>query len=168
MYRARLADTDAPASPEPPSNPPQLAAEPIAQEAPRASAPPPAPEPSLLESLRSAPATTLIIAINVIVFVLAERSGSTTDSETLIRFGAVWRHLVWQGEYWRLATSMFLHIGVLHLVWNGYYGFRMSTRVERGIGSARFVLLYLGSGIAGSAVSVIGHNAVAAEQEIPW
>jgi Rhomboid family len=79
----------------------------------------------------------------VIVFVLAERSGSTTRSATLLRFGAAWRVLVWQGEYWRLATSMFLHIGVIHLLWNGYYGFRLSTQVERAIGSGRFVALYL-------------------------
>src|SRR6185369_4643944 len=70
--------------------------------------------------------------------------------------------LVWQGQYWRLLTSMFLHIGAIHLLWNGYYGFRISTQVERTIGSGRFVVLYLMSGIAGSAASVIGHDAVSA------
>lgn len=98
----------------------------------------------------------------MIVFALAERTGSTNQSATLIRFGAVWRELVWRGEYWRLATSMFLHIGAIHLLWNGYYGFRISTPIERAIGSGRFSALYLLSGIAGSAASVIGHNAVSA------
>jgi rhomboid protease GluP len=115
-----------------------------------------------METVRAAPVATLIIAINVAVFLLAERSGSTTGNETLVRFGAVWRVLVWRGEYWRLATSMFLHIGVIHLLWNGYYGFRISTQVEGAIGSWRFALLYVMSGIAGAAASVIGHNAVAA------
>ena len=145
-----------PASPERPSNPQQSV-----PDAPRVPPPPP-PKRSLVETLRAAPAATLIIAINVIVFVLAERSGSTTRSETLLRFGADWRWLVWQGEYWRLVTSMFLHIGAMHLLWNGYYGFRLSTQVEKAIGSGRFAVLYLMSGIAGSAVSVIGHNAVSA------
>jgi rhomboid protease GluP len=146
-------DSDVPARPEPPSNPQQPA-----PDAPRA----PPPKQSLVETFQTAPAATLIIAINLIVFALAERSGSTTKPETLLRFGAVWRGLVWQGEYWRLVTSMFLHIGVVHLLWNGYYGFRISTQVERAIGSGRFVVLYLMSGIAGSAASVIGHNAVSA------
>src|SRR5262249_55585621 len=88
--------------------------------------------------------------------------GSTTDPEILLRFGATWRHLVWQGEYWRLATSMFLHIGIIHLLWNGYYGFLLSAQVERALGAGRFLELYLLSGIAGSAVSVLGHDAVSA------
>jgi rhomboid protease GluP len=124
--------------------------------------PAPAPKPSLIETARRAPAASLIIAINVIVFVLAERTGSTTRSDTLIRFGAVGRVLVWRGEYWRLVTSMFLHIGAIHLLWNGYYGFRISAQVERAIGAWRFLVLYLLSGIAGSAASVIGHDAISA------
>jgi rhomboid protease GluP len=106
--------------------------------------------------------TSLIIAINVIVFILAERSGSTTSTETLIRFGAVSRGLVWGGEYWRLATAMFLHIGAVHLLLNAYYGFFISSQVEQVIGPRRLLLLYLLSGIAGSAASVIGHNAISA------
>jgi len=164
VYRDRLADSNVPANSEPPSSLSQLA--PDARSAPppaEADAPPtPVPKPSAIDTLRAAPAATLIIAINVIVFLLAERSGSTHQSETLLRFGAVWRGLVWQGEYWRLATSMFLHIGALHLMWNGYYGFLLSSQAERAIGSGRFVVLYLMSGIAGSAASVIGHNAIAA------
>ena len=133
MYRGGLVDVDVPASPERPSNPLQPVLD-----APRATPP----KWGLVESLRAAPVAALIIAINVIVFVLAERSGSTTRSETLLRFGADWRWLVWQGEYWRLVTSMFLHIGVMHLLWNGYYGFRLSTQVEKAIGSGRFAVLY--------------------------
>jgi hypothetical protein len=47
--------------------------------------------PRLVEQVRRAPVAWLIIAVNVIVFVLAERSGSTTRGDTLVRFGAVWR-----------------------------------------------------------------------------
>jgi rhomboid protease GluP len=125
-------------------------------------APPPPPRPSLFQLARRAPVASLIIAINVIVFVLAERSGSTTQNATLIRFGAAWRPLVWQGEYWRLATAMFLHIGVVHLLANAYFGFSISAQVEQAMGWWRFLALYLLSGIAGSAVSVIGHNAISA------
>jgi membrane associated rhomboid family serine protease len=161
VYRAGLANIEVPASPQPLSNPQQPALGALSGPEPDAPSGPP-PKRSLAETLRSAPAATLLIAINVIVFVLAERTGSTTESQTLLRFGANWRGLVWQGEYWRLVTSMFLHIGAIHLLWNGYYGFRLSTQVERAIGSGRFVALYLMSGIAGSAASVIGHNAVSA------
>jgi rhomboid protease GluP len=122
----------------------------------------PPPKPTLLQLVRRAPVASLIIAINVVVFILAERTGSTTHNETLLRFGAVWRSRVWQGEYWRLATAMFLHIGGMHLLMNGYYGFLISSQVEMTMGAWRFLALYLLSGIAGSAASVIGHNAVSA------
>lgn len=96
------------------------------------------------------------------VFVLAEKSGSTNDSQTLLDFGAVWRGRVWRGEWWRLVTSMFLHIGIVHLVWNLWAGFSWSAPFEHAMGSLRFLVIYLLSGIAGSALSVIGHDAVAA------
>ena len=160
VYRGVLVDIDAPANPQASPSPPNNSQHP-APDAPRTPLPPPRKE-SLVETLRAAPASALIIAINVVVFALAERSGSTTQSETLLRFGATWRGLVWQGEYWRLVTSMFLHIGAIHLLWNGYYGFRLSTQVERAIGSGRFLAMYLMCGVAGSAASVIGHNAVSA------
>jgi rhomboid protease GluP len=119
-------------------------------------------KPTLVERLRAAPASTFLIVVNVTVFVLAERAGSTTSPETLVEFGATWRNLVWQGEYWRLVTSMFLHIGAIHLLWNGYWGFLISAQVEQAIGGRKFLALYLLSGIAGSSVSVIGHDALSA------
>lgn len=123
---------------------------------------PPERAPTLTERLRAAPVSTTLFAICIVVFVMAERSGSTTDTETLLRFGAAWRGLVWQGEWWRLFTSMFLHIGIVHLVWNLWAGFSWSAPFERLMGPWRFLFVYLLSGIAGSAVSVIGHDAVSA------
>jgi rhomboid protease GluP len=137
----------------PPPNP-EAAVEPVEPPAP--------PRQSVVGMVRRAPASALIIVVNVIVFVLAEWSGSTTQLETAVRFGAVSRDLVWGGEYWRLATAMFLHIGVVHLLWNGCYGFRISAQVEQAIGAWKLVALYLLAGVAGAAASVIGHRAVSA------
>lgn len=123
--------------------------------------PPPAPQ-SFFQQLRAAPVSVTLFAICIMVFIAAERAGSTQDTQTLLQFGATWRGLVWQGEWWRLFTSMFLHIGVVHLVWNLYAGFSWTAPFERLVGPARFLAVYLLSGLAGSAVSVIGHDAVSA------
>ena len=50
---------------------------------------------------------------------------------TLIQFGAVGRRWVWAGQYWRLGTSMFLHIGAMHLFCNSWFGFRLCALAER-------------------------------------
>ena len=50
----------------------------------------------------------------------------------------------------------------MHLFWNWWFGFKMCAAAEGELGSRKFVALYLGSGIVGAAVSVIGHDAVSA------
>ena len=120
------------------------------------------PRPSRWQALRAAPATAVIFAICIGVFIAAERTGSSRSTATLLQFGAVERQLVWEGQYWRLATSMFLHIGLMHLFWNAWFGFTICATAERQLGPWRFLALYLGSGIVGSAVSVMGHDAVSA------
>jgi len=134
----------------------------VSLETPQENEPEPEPRRPLMQVLREAPATAAILAACIVVFALAERAGSTKDIDTLLRFGAVSRGEVWDGQYWRLGTSMFLHIGVMHLFWNWWFGFKMCTEAEAELGSWKFLALYLGSGITGAAASVIGHDAVSA------
>lgn len=112
--------------------------------------------------LLAVPGTSLMLAAAVVVTGLAEWSGDSTSSETLLAWGAVWRVKVHAGEWWRLVTSAFPHVGLVHLVWNVAIGFRWSEGLERRIGTARFLVLYLFSAVVGSSVSVLGHDVVAA------
>jgi membrane associated rhomboid family serine protease len=59
------------------------------------------------------------------------------------------------GEWWRLITAAFLHYGPLHLGINMYSLFFAGTLLEQLIGRWRFALLYLASGIAGSAGAMV-------------
>ncbi len=112
--------------------------------------------------LARAPATVGLFAICVAVFVLAERDGDTTKTDTLLAWGAAWRGQVWLGEWWRLISACFLHIGVGHLAWNLIAGFGWAEQAERRLGRARFLALYLVSGMVGAAASVLGHSVVSA------
>jgi rhomboid protease GluP len=98
--------------------------------------PPTPPQLTWPARLRSSPATLALMAVNVAVFALAERSGSTQSTDTLLRFGACWRELVWNGEVWRLFTSMFLHIGPTHLLWKVFFGLGLCSQVEGEVGKA--------------------------------
>ncbi len=109
-----------------------------------------------LERIIASPITYLVTAINIGIFVWAEYfAGGSSDPSTLLRFGAVEPFHVWAGEYWRLVTCMFVHVGLVHIAVNTYMSIGWSTALERALGHGRFLLVYLLAGIGGSCTSVI-------------
>ena len=98
-------------------------------------------------------ATWVLLGIIVVVFGLEYLAGGSTDPEVLVRLGAKVTPLIAAGEYWRLFTSMFLHIGLMHLFFNGYALVVLGTELERLLGWQRFLSLYLLSGLFGSLAS---------------
>lgn len=109
---------------------------------------------------RSNPFTMLFIGINVGVFVLMCLAGGFTmmsvDHEVLREFGAKQNDLInEQHQYWRLITSIFIHIGFIHLFLNNYALLIIGQEIEQIYGSARFVGLYLVTGMIGSVASYV-------------
>src|SRR5882724_7870050 len=112
-------------------------------------------EPTLMERARQAPITSLLIAVNVLVFLAVSFQGDTMEPGTLLAFGAAERTLVLSGEWWRLGASMFLHFGFVHLLLNSWAGFGWCAEVESRVGKLRFLAVYLAAGIGGAAASTI-------------
>ncbi|HRE02839.1 MAG TPA: rhomboid family intramembrane serine protease [Ilumatobacteraceae bacterium] len=54
-------------------------------------------------------------------------------------------------EWYRLATSGFLHFGIIHLLLNMYLLYLLGQILERSLGRTRFILLYVASLLGGSA-----------------
>ena len=73
-----------------------------------------------------------------------------TESETLLRFGAQQGGRIASGEYYRLLTSILLHINSWHLIVNGVGILICGHLVERFYGRAQFLSVFLISGVAGS------------------
>lgn len=105
-------------------------------------------------SLRHTPVTALLLAVIIGVFGLEWYSGGSTDTEVLTRLGGNVKERVLEGEWWRLVTSVFLHIGIFHLFVNGWALMQLGTLFERWIGSGKLLFAFLLCGIAGSAASV--------------
>lgn len=97
--------------------------------------------------------TILFLTFNIIMFIILEWIGSSTDPQTLIRFGAKWNASIMEGELWRLFTPMFLHIGIWHLLFNSMALYFLGGAVERIFGSGRFLFIYLMAGLAGTVAS---------------
>ncbi len=106
--------------------------------------------------------TNVILAINILIFIYMSMTGSTTNSGYLIAFGAKYNPLIAAGEYYRLFTSMFLHIGIAHLMFNSYALKMLGKDVESIYGTTKFLFIYVVAGIFGSLGSFLFSPAVSA------
>jgi membrane associated rhomboid family serine protease len=104
--------------------------------------------------------TKALVAINVGVYVaeLVTGGGVNGTGSTIYLHGVLFGPLVEQGDWWRLVTAAFLHYGPVHLILNmvGLYWF--GSLLEERIGSGRYLMLYLVSGLAGSAGALLWSN----------
>ncbi|HIQ04231.1 MAG TPA: rhomboid family intramembrane serine protease [Anaerolineae bacterium] len=98
-------------------------------------------------------ATYALLAVNVLIWLAMTVSGGSENADVLLRFGAKYGPLIVAGEYWRLLTSMFLHIGILHLGFNSYALYIFGPQVEALYGHSRFLVLYFAAGLFGSVLS---------------
>ena len=103
--------------------------------------------------------TYILVALNILCFLCMYIFGNgSTDALTLLKFGANYAPLVKLGEVWRLVTSIFLHVGVLHLLCNMYSLYIVGSQLESFFGKAKFLCIYILSGIVGNLFSVLFTN----------
>ena len=104
-----------------------------------------------------APATTLMIALNVGVYLWMGIHGVSWVQPRmvdLLAWGADLPLLTLTGDGWRLFTAMFLHAGPLHLGLNMYALVFTGARVELEYGTPRMLAIYLAGGLLSSCASV--------------
>ncbi|MDX2677185.1 rhomboid family intramembrane serine protease [Streptomyces sp. NY05-11A] len=106
--------------------------------------------------------TKILIGLNAVMFVLQQAVGdSFTD-----RFDMIGRAImptlgygelqgVAEGQWYRLLTSMFLHASIIHILSNMLSLWWIGGPLEAALGRARFLALYLVSGLAGGALTYL-------------
>jgi membrane associated rhomboid family serine protease len=101
--------------------------------------------------------TKILIAVNVAIYLLTcvQGAGINDPGGPLFRKWLLFGPLVAHGEWWRLITAAFLHAGLLHIGFNMLALWWFGAPVENYLGRARFLLLYVVSGLAGSAGALI-------------
>lgn len=97
---------------------------------------------------RSAPATTVLIGIILLVF-----AAEVVTGKPLVDLYANYPSLTRAGQYWRLVTAMFLHAGGVHLAMNLIALFQLGRYYEQMFGTRRFLLIYFATGLAASLAS---------------
>lgn len=100
-----------------------------------------------------------LIAVNIIVFIIMEIRGSTTDTAYMLKSGALNVSLVIdRGEYYRLFTSMFMHGGFSHLFNNMLVLFCIGDNLERAVGHVKYMIMYLAGGLLANIAALIYYD----------
>lgn len=95
--------------------------------------------------------TFVLLSIMIIYFILMTLNGGTTNTETLLKYGAMAPPFVVEfNEYYRFITSIFIHIGITHILFNGYALYIFGPQIERLMGPKKYLLFFLLTGIGGN------------------
>ena len=108
---------------------------------------------TIQQLLKTAPVTTLLLVSFIGLFIMQVLSGvdaNNPSTEELLKWGANALPYTMDSEPWRLASSAFLHIGLMHLLFNGFAMYFFGQIAEPMFGSAKFLALFLLAAIGGN------------------
>ncbi len=119
-----------------------------------------------------APVSYIVLTINFLWFVIifaSQREATGQDLRMFLMGGSVKGIVQWggdaallvsQGQWWRLVSAIFVHIGVIHLLFNSYALIFIGPLLEELLGRERFLVIYVGTGVLGFVVSNTYYNPV--------
>lgn len=116
---------------------------------------------SIFKPVEGYTVTPILISVNILIFILMLLSGVhflLPENNSLLEWGANFRPLTTGGQWWRLFTSFFVHIGIFHLLFNMYALLYVGILLEPFLGKTRFLAAYVISGIAASVSSIWWHE----------
>lgn len=98
--------------------------------------------------------TYALLFILVAIFLYAQSLSPLAYNEFQLRWMKV-NSDIGNGEYYRLFTSMFLHLNIAHIGLNAFALYLFGREVETLYGHARFLIIYILGGLAGSYASYL-------------
>jgi membrane associated rhomboid family serine protease len=110
---------------------------------------------------RDAPVTTVLIGLNIVIFLLQIATGaafeisSSTVQGWVTEHGVFFAQYIADGEWWRVVTPGFLHFGILHIAFNMYMLYILGRMLEPELGAIQMLAVYVTSLIAGSLGAMI-------------
>jgi len=105
----------------------------------------------------SSPATYALVGANIAVFLWMLAHGVSAQSppvEDLLRFGATGSSLILAGQWYRLFTAIFVHVGILHIATNMWCLWNLGLLGEPLMGPFGLAAVYVLTGIAGNLLSL--------------
>lgn len=111
---------------------------------------------SFSQYTKSYPVVSTIIAINILVHLL---SMLPILGDIIFNYGAGANFLISEGQWWRFITPMFLHAGLLHLLFNMFSLYLFGPELEKLAGKLRFLTIYFMAGLFGTVATFLLQDA---------
>lgn len=106
---------------------------------------------NIINLYRRSKVTFIFLSIMIVYFIFISLNGGTTNVEALIKYGAFIPPFILEyREYYRFITSIFIHIGFMHIFFNGYALYIFGPQIERLMGAKKYILFFLLTGIGGN------------------
>lgn len=108
---------------------------------------------SFREFIKSYPMISIILMIHLIIFIFT--SVPYLDDLEWFEYLAGNNQMILAGEYWRLITPIFVHLGFSHILFNSFSLIIFAPALERTLGSFIFIIVYLAAGIAANIATLL-------------
>lgn len=106
---------------------------------------------AIMNLYKKSKVTFSLLSVMIVYFIFISLNGGTTDIETLVKYGALYPPFVLvYGQYYRLISSIFIHIGLMHIFFNGYALYIFGPQIERLMGPRKYFLFFLLTGLGGN------------------
>lgn len=103
---------------------------------------------------RLSPVNTVIIVLNIVIFLWLRFTGDTTNALFMYEHGAAfWPDIFYNHEYYRLLSCAFIHFDFSHLFNNMLVLAYIGDNLERALGSVKYTILYLTAAVGSSLIS---------------
>ncbi|MFF2753907.1 rhomboid family intramembrane serine protease [Psychrobacillus sp. NPDC058041] len=102
---------------------------------------------NLKQYIKFYPVVSTLLSLNILVFII---TSIPIVGNQLFNLGIGFNLLISEGEYWRLITPMFLHLGFMHLLFNMFSLYLFGPELEQLAGKARFLTIYFLAGFIGN------------------
>lgn len=102
--------------------------------------------------IRYYPVVSIIIAINIIAYITTLLP---VFGDEIFYGGMSINGYILDGDYYRIITSLFLHGGFLHLLFNMFSLFLFGPELEKFAGKTRFLIIYFVAGIIGNVITIL-------------
>jgi len=102
--------------------------------------------------------TKLIVVVNIIVYIICGFIGGNIveiNTEVLALIGQFNIYVLKYGFWWQLITAIFVHVNIIHLLFNTFWIYVLGCRVEKIFGKIPYLAVYFLSGLFGNILTLL-------------